>query len=110
MLFSAKKLLNAQAREHVRAGAMARGLFNGNGGLRGAGACLPDGNGGLRAAAAWRLLMDQVDLMDQMDKMGAPCDTPWVCMPLSGLARAKIYRRGMPGFFDGNGGMHVAGA
>ena len=26
-------------------------------------------------------------------------------VPLSGMARVKIYRRGMPGFFDGNGGM-----
>ena len=59
--------------------------FDGNGGVRAAGF---DGNGGVRAAAAWRLLMDQVDLMDQMDKMGAPCDTPWVCMPQFGLARA----------------------
>ena len=30
-------------------------------------------------------------------------------VPLCGLARAMIYRRGMPGFFDGNGGMRVAG-
>ena len=25
------------------------------------------------------MLMDRVDLMDQMDKRGAPRDTPWVC-------------------------------
>ena len=30
-------------------------------------------------AGARRLFMDQVDLMDQMDKMGAPRDTPRVC-------------------------------
>ncbi len=70
MLFLAKKLLNAQAREHVCAGAMARELL--------------DGNGGARAAGVWRLLMD---LMDLMDKMGAPLYTPWVCLPQSGLAR-----------------------
>ena len=38
-----------------------------------------DGNGGARAAGVWRLLMDQVDLMDLMDNVGAPRDTPWVC-------------------------------
>ena len=38
-----------------------------------------DGNGGVRAAGVWRLFMDQVDLMDLMDKMGAPRDNPWVC-------------------------------
>ena len=38
-----------------------------------------DGNGGVQAAGAWRLLMDQVDLMDQMDKRGAPRDNPRVC-------------------------------
>ena len=38
-----------------------------------------DGCGGMRVAGARRLLMDQVDLMDLMDKMGASCDTPRVC-------------------------------
>ena len=37
-----------------------------------------DGNGGVQTAGVWRLLMDQVDLMDLMDKMGAPRDNPWV--------------------------------
>ena len=37
-----------------------------------------DGCGGMRAAAARRLQMDQVDLMDQMDKTGAPLNNPWV--------------------------------
>ena len=54
-----------------------------------------DSNGGVQAAGAWRLLMDQVDLMDQMDKRGAPRDNPWVCMPLSGLARVMICRWGV---------------
>ena len=36
------------------------------------------GNGGVRAAGARRLFMDQVDLMDLMDNVGAPRDTPWV--------------------------------
>ena len=31
-------------------------------------------------------------------------------MPQSGMARAKIYRRGMPGFFYDNGGVRVAWA
>ena len=26
--------------------------------------------------------------------MGAPCDTPWVCLPQWGMTRAKIYRLG----------------
>ncbi len=38
-----------------------------------------DGNGGVRVAGARRLLMDQVDQMDLMDKMGAPRYTPRVC-------------------------------
>ena len=37
-----------------------------------------DGGGCMRAAEARRLQMDQVDLMDQMDKTGAPLNTPWV--------------------------------
>ena len=70
-------------------------------------------------AGAWRLLMDQVDRMDQMDKMGAPRYTPWVCMPQCGLARAKSYRwvkqcadlpQGYAGQLDGNGGMQSARA
>ena len=52
-------------------------------------ACLFDGNGGMRVAWAWRLCLT--------------CLTRWVrrciprglAVPLSGLARAKIYRRGM---------------
>ncbi len=43
--------------------------------------------------------MDQMDLMDQMDKKGASCDTPRVCRAQFGMARVQIYRRGMPGFF-----------
>ena len=62
MLFLAKKLLNAQAREHVCAGAMARGLFDSSGGARAAGVwrgrkmyrgvmqAVFNGNGGLRGA------------------------------------------------------------
>ena len=52
--FFAKKLPNAQARGRRCV----------------CGQC--DGNGGVQAAAARRLLMDQVDRMDLMDKMGAP--------------------------------------
>ena len=47
-------------------------------------------------AGVWRLFMDQVDLIDLMDKMGAPRDNPRVCGALSGLARVMICRRGMP--------------
>ena len=98
MLFFAKKRLNAQAREHVCAGAtVARGLrgCGAGGNMPVGGAGFFDGNGGARAAGVWRLLMDQVDLMDQMDKMGAPRYTPWVCMSLSGMARVMICRRGV---------------
>ena len=35
-----------------------------------------DGNGGMLSAVARRLLMDQVDLMDQMDKMGGATGYP----------------------------------
>ena len=56
--------------------------------------CFFDGNGGMQAAAAWRLLMDQVDLMDQMDKMGAPRYTPRVCSAAVWRGSGKIYRRG----------------
>ena len=37
---------------------------------------LLDGGGGMRAAEARRLQMDQVDLMDKMDKTGAPLNNP----------------------------------
>jgi len=50
------------------------------------------GNGGTRATGVWRLLMDQVDLMDLMDNVGAPRDNPRVCGALGGLARVGICR------------------
>ena len=72
--------------------------------------CFFDGGGGMRVAVAWRLFMDQVDLMDQMDKMGAPWDNLRVCGAVGWSDSGLIYHRGMPGFFDGCGGVHVAGA
>ena len=54
------------------------------------------GNGGVQAAAVWRLFMDQVDLMDLMDNVGAPRDNPRVGGAQFGVARAMICRRGMP--------------
>ena len=56
------------------------GQCDGNGGARakdvpGVMQAVFNGNGGLRGAGAWRLLMDQVDLMDLMDNVGAPWDT-----------------------------------
>jgi len=53
-----------------------------------------NGNGGMRGAAARRLLMDQVDQMDLMDKIGAPCDTPWVCGAAVRFGLGKMCRRG----------------
>ena len=67
--------------------------------------CFFDGGGGMRVAVAWRLFMDQVDLMDQMDKMGAPRYTPGVrCRSLvwpgrrftAGVCNGQIYRRVKP--------------
>ena len=53
--------------------------------------------------------MDQVDLMDLMDKMGAPCDTPWVCLfRCLGWLRVQIYRWVVLCLLDSNGGMRVA--
>ena len=54
------------------------------------------------------LVSDLSDLSDLSDNFGAPLYTPWVCRALFGMARGQIYRRGMRGFFDGNGGMRVA--
>ena len=80
--FFAKKLPNAQARGRRCV----------------CGQC--DGNGGVQAAAVWRLLMDQggpdgpngqdgrARLRPDGLRRGKPRYTPWVCMPLSGLARA----------------------
>ena len=53
-----------------------------------------DSNGGVRGAGAWRLLMDRVDLMDLMDKMGAPLYTPWVCGAAVWFGSGQIYRWG----------------
>ena len=81
------------------------------GGRYAAGVCLFDGNGGVRAAGAWRLLMDLMDRMDLMDKLGAPRDTPWV----GGAAvevgrRGQMCRGGMLCLLDSNGGVQAAGA
>ena len=65
---------------------------------------------------------DLSDLSDLSDKLGAPVFAltgyavashvipPGFAVPLSGMARVKIYRRGMQGFFYDNGGMRGAGA
>ena len=51
------------------------------------------GNGGVQAAAVWRMRMD---LMDRMDKMGAPRDNPRVGDAVGRWgAWGQIYRRGM---------------
>ena len=41
------------------------------------------------------LKSDLSDLSDLSDKMGASRYTPWVCLPQSGLARAKSCRGGV---------------
>ena len=58
-----------------------------------------DGNGGLLSAEAWRLFMDQVDLMDQMDKMGAPWYTPRVCGAAVWFGSGEDLPQGYAGFF-----------
>ena len=57
------------------------------------------------------MLMDLMDRMDLMDKLGAPRDTPWV----GGAAvevgrRGQMCRGGMLCLLDSNGGVQAAGA
>ena len=47
-----------------------------------------DGNGGLRVAVARRLHKTYKTYKTYKIMMGAPCDTPRVCMPLCGLAQS----------------------
>ena len=47
------------------------------------------------SAGAWRLLMDQVDLMDLMDKMGAPRDNPRVCSAAVGFGSECRFTAGV---------------
>ena len=68
------------------------------------------------------LVSDLSDLSDLSDKMGAPVFALMgyavashviprgFAVPLGGVTRVLICRRGMPGFFDGCGGMRIAGA
>ena len=54
---------------------------------------LQNGNGGLRGAGAGRLHGKFWEFLGIFERdMGAPLYTPWVCMPLSGLARRQICR------------------
>ena len=64
-----------------------------------------DGNGGVRVAWAWRLRLTCLTSLTSLTRgrarlrpdglrRGKPCDTPWVCLPQFGLARAKICRLG----------------
>ena len=54
--------------------------------------------------------MDQVDLMDQMDKTGASCDTPRVCGAVGGCGAGEDLPLGYARQLDGNGGVRVAWA
>ena len=51
-----------------------------------------DGNGGMRGAGAWRWheICGNCEIYER--GMGAPRYTPWVCLSQSGMARV-IYRR-----------------
>ena len=80
---------NRPTRKRVGVCMWERGLLDGCGSMRVAVArammCrwgephadLPQGYACCDGAA---LAMDQVDLMDQMDKIGAPLNNPWVCV------------------------------
>ena len=47
-----------------------------------------NGNGGLRGAGAWRLHGKFWEFLGIFERgMGAPLYTPWVCLPQSGVAR-----------------------
>ena len=56
-----------------------------------------DGNGGVRGAAAWRWheICGNCEIYER--GMGAPRYIPRGCLPLFGLARAMIYRWGDAG-------------
>ena len=60
-------------------------------------------------AGVWRLFMDQVDLMDLMDKLGAPRYTPGVCSAAVGWGAGGRCAAGVCGQCDGNGGVQAAG-
>ena len=62
-----------------------------------------DGNGGMRGAWARRLFMDQVDLMDQMDKMGAPRYTPRGLLGAVWYGSGADLLLGYAGFFMATG-------
>ena len=62
-----------------------------------------DGCGGMRKRVGVTLESDL------FDKMGASCNTPWVCLSLCGWALAKSDRGGNAGQLDGCGGMRKRG-
>ena len=68
-----------------------------------------DGNGGMQTAGARRLLMDQVDLMDLMDNVGAPRDNPRVCSAVGRSGSGEELPQGYARQCDGNGGVQTAG-
>ena len=76
-------------------------LFDGNGGLRGAGAWrLLDGNGGLRGAGAWRLHGKFWEFLGIFERgMGAPLYTPWVCGAAVWNGSGKDLPQGYAGLF-----------
>ena len=67
-----------------------------------------DGCGGMRVAVAWRLHKTYKTYKTYKMMMGGASVYQRVCLPQCGMARAMIYRWGMPGFFDGCGGVRVA--
>ena len=68
-----------------------------------------DGCGGMRVAWAWRLHKTYKTYKTYKMMMGAPRDTPWVCLPQWGMTRAIDVPEGGAGFFNGNGGVRAAG-
>ena len=53
-------------------------------------------------------MSDPSDLSDLSDKMGAPCDTPWVCSAAVWFGSVVDLPQGYAGQRDGNGGMRGA--
>ena len=68
-----------------------------------------DGNGGMRGAGAWRLHGNFWEFLGFFGRViGAPCDTPWGCGVAVWNGSGEDVPVGYAGQLDGNGGMRVA--
>ena len=69
-----------------------------------------DGNGGMRGARVGRLHLTCLTCLTGLTRGGAPRYTPRVCCTAVWFGSGQIYRWGMQGLFDGNGGVPSAWA